>query len=349
MERRVLDLVLLHNPKAPAALLPNVQHLTVNLTDFELPKAFLKLVVGPALQFVDIHFQGDIDGDRILPHSIWNNMASILSSSSDLRFFVMGGEWQSISHHHFMQADFGMQPELLQLSRGFPHLEEFHAQSAQFDSETLSHFAALPNLKRFSVAVDSEVLDEFVPGSLDIFDSLVELDIKTSDLDAAQRLFSCPGFGNVESICICGLSTGWFGDPYHFFGTLCNRPSKLPLKSLILRHGGVNEGSVLSPSSSELGTHTLMPLLSFSDMTILKLYLNVAMAVDDHTLGMMADAWPRLRVLTFSEPIKLLPPKITFNGLRCLAACDDLELLTIRMDLTGPIPDITQLGNFSPG
>ena len=88
-----------------------------------------------------------------------------------------------------MQADFGVQPELLQLYRSFSYLEEFHAQSSQFNSQALSHFAALPNnKKRLSVAVDSEVLNspvKFVPESQDVFNSPVKLDIQTSDLDAA--------------------------------------------------------------------------------------------------------------------------------------------------------------------
>ena len=61
----------------------------------------------------------------------------------------------------------------------------------------------------------------------------------------------------------------------------------------------------------------------FGDMTILDIRIDVSITVDNSTLGMIADTWPRLRVLTLGEPIKRLPPKITFNSLRRLAAVDD--------------------------
>ena len=339
----VLDTIQSHNP-TEAPLLDSVQHLTANLRDLDAFSPFPQLVMWPALKSINIDFTGDIDGDLTLPHYLLKNMITLLSSSPDLTSFTMTAMWRSNIHFHIAEAEFGVQPDLLRLFRSWQYLEEFQAQTAQFNYKTLGHFAALYKLKKLSFSIGSSELSRFIQGTPEgIFKHLIELDIKTDDLKTAGQFLLCPGFNALESLRISGRPG--LEDPYCLFDTIQARRVRLPLKSLTLWHTRVYEANGNPSPRCKLEPKIFTPLFPFTGMTVIDIDLNASVTLDNSSLCMISRAFPRLRILKLLG--KLLtgssdPPKVTLDGLLYLASLADLEQLEIQVDAMGIAPVITE-------
>jgi hypothetical protein len=93
----------------------------------------------------------------------------------------------------------------------------------------------------------------------------------------------------------------------------------------------------------------LEPLLSFPNISVLKVNLDGDIALDDGALRRIGESWPNLRVLRLFDQTMGTSSAVTIMEglLPLITACPQLEELTLRVNFTD-IPTFAQLGDVIP-
>jgi hypothetical protein len=171
----------------------------------------------------------------------------------------------------------------------------------------------------------------------------------TSDeLTACSNLFLHPGFQCLQSLTIARVSENgnWELDP--FFHVLRGRLSPATFAEVILCKDDGNSWSPSEENQRKITFNTLIPLLSFPNLSVLKIELDVHVELDDAAIRMAAQAWPCLRIFRLYEQSTRTIPAITPAGLLSLiVSCPNLEQLTLRMNMLN-VPSFAQLGDIIP-
>ena len=276
-----------------------------------------------------------ISGDSVPPSSnhaieaMIHTLSLIPQSSPNLRRFTI-----KLFYQLAWNIIAGPVSSLLQ---SLPRLEELDSCFAFMD-DAYAHLAHLPTLKIFRGMIpplrNHPVL--VTPSDAPIFPSLTELDLDAMELGSCITLVSCMGSTALEKLCsatnVPGLVTA--ADVKDLFVAL-RRQSSLKKLSIIRRKFS-SEANIAIHEGPEhtLFSHDIFPLLELQNLTELVIDIDAPFDIDDDCLRAMAEAWPKLQVLSAYSPAPIgRRSKTTLRGLLFLAEhCPLLKKLDINLD-----------------
>jgi hypothetical protein len=321
--------------------LPNLRHFDLPFNDFCHQAVLLRLVVGDRLQTARIQVNTEEFLDEDYP---WDNVAAVLRASTEAIKTL------SVQASEYVPPDSSI--DIMQLCRAFQRLEWLDMPFMKLTHGILAHLATLPELKKLNASIAILELMQFnllqFPDT-DIFPCLSKLSLTTEDLTTFSELFNRPGFPRLRSFTIKRFQEVGIWNLDSFFQKLQNYLSRSPLEEIILCKANARRAFPPVNNASAFTSKSLEPLLSFPNISVLKVNLDGAIALDDAALKRVAESWPNLRVFClFDQARKTIPSFTLTEGLLPLiTACPQLEELTLRVNFTY-IPTFARLGGVIP-
>jgi hypothetical protein len=290
-----------------------------------------RCVIGPALTDIVIEVE------QLFQESYpWSNVRDILKCfSSNLKSFTI----KTIADRpEDPPMDLDMPIPIIELYCSFVYLEKLDARSIKLNSDTLSHFSRLPNLRMIVASIAVIELNEFLSTNISDseFPSLRVLKLETTHLDACSRLLMRQGFRQLESLTIVRRHGGEFWNLASFFQSLKDHHSHSRLELLNLQSFDIDwylPNANANAKVSDVTLDALEPLFAFENIIEFHINLDGRVDLDNTSLKCISQAWPNLRVLELNERTMETVPTITLAGLLSFTAtCPKLESLTIRVN-----------------
>jgi hypothetical protein len=295
--------------------------------------------VGRSLQSLHIAYDPDEEiSIRPFFKSLWSNVSTILSSSTDLHSvtFLYDEDWEEeISHNDAVV--------LLPICRESNNLRNV-ALSPKCDLLTLQHLSMAKFLTKLNIDITASIILEFLstlPPSAYIFEALRRLEIHTEDLGTVESLLRRDGLSCLESLFLNRKNPGIRWDIKSLFMAL--KGSKDAAKIERVQVADIRWNQTPSPVTD---AYDISPLFHFTNMSAILIDMNQSVSLDDLLLNSMVTAWPRLQSLElydWRDPTIVPFQSVTLRGMITLARCRDLKYLALRVNAYQDIPDLSSV------
>jgi hypothetical protein len=189
-----------------------------------------------------------------------------------------------------------------------------------------------------------------MPSGTDIFPYVAELVVEIDSLAIFTKLFKRSGLGQLRSLTVIRKLEVGTWELNSFFRTLEGHVPHPVLEEITLSKADPRAWFVTPrPSVSKFTAVTLEPLLSFPNISVLKIGLDGPVELNNTVIGRVAEAWPNLRVFRVFEHTILTTPMVTLGDglLTLVAGCPKLEEVTLRMNAS-EIPSFSQIAGITP-
>ncbi|RDB17337.1 hypothetical protein Hypma_001780 [Hypsizygus marmoreus] len=336
--------VLWTQQKTCGALLPNLRHLEINVSNFVGQAMYPRLVCVPTLRSVTVHVELQEVNDQHMATSVDCMGAVLHPHMQHLEAFAFSA--------HNSQWDFnghcGSPPAIMKIHSAFCDIQYIDTRAFEINRTSLSHISHLPNVKTLKIAITAAELSSFnlTSARQNDFPALIEFRIETGELPGCSDLLTRPGFDRLQSLTItqCSRAGVWNLGP--LFHTMQQYLSHSRLKELNI----VKCSPYWRPphEACNVTLAALTPLLSFSNLAVLQITIDITVTLDKIALEDIAVAWPNLRVFRlFESTTRTIPSTKLVDLLNFAASCVSLEEVTLRVDALHP-PTFLEHGPTTP-
>lgn len=328
------------------ALLPALRSLTTRSRDFTGLALHPRLLITPNLRTlcVKVKFPDEHSEDKIP----WDNLSAVVEPyvAQLQEFQIQAMDFQdpfAILHYIYEVPS-----SVVSLHSSFQSLLALDIRPLDLPDTAVRHLSTLPSLRHLAVTMSSSVLLEAnLSDRVDCFPTLIELNVDTDELSLfATLFFRYVSSRSLETLRVTEHNQLDVWDLGPLFEILRDHESHPTLKEIgILRADHENWSQPLHVSA--LSSTVLASLHPLSQLTTLKINIDVSVDVADDHLKQLVAACPNLQVFRLFEQSLGNIPKVTLNGLLYLASHLPLEEITLRVDCT-QIMNFSETGQILP-